>query len=57
MIDHPVPPDARHLPVAPPLSDPAPARPATGNALAIGLLLAILLFGIPLLTYCILTAG
>lgn len=57
MTDHPIPPDARRLPVAASLSEPAPARPATDNALAIGLLLAILLFGIPLLTYCVLTSG
>ncbi|WP_156025940.1 hypothetical protein [Sphingomonas phyllosphaerae] len=57
MTDHPMPPDAPRLPVASPFPDVAPARPATGNALAIGLLLAILLFGIPLLTYCVLTSG
>ena len=57
MTDHPIPPDVRRLPMAAPVADPARARPAGGNALAIGLLFAILLFGVPLLTYCVLTSG
>lgn len=51
MNDRPMP---RDLPVADP-SPPSP-RPAP-DTLAIGLLLAILLFGIPLLTYCVLASG
>ncbi|MFK3891049.1 hypothetical protein [Sphingomonas sp. NPDC079357] len=35
---------------------PAAAPPASENALALGLLVTILFFGIPLLLYCVLTS-
>ncbi|MEH3120637.1 MAG: hypothetical protein PGN16_01460 [Sphingomonas phyllosphaerae] len=64
MTDRLLPPDASPLSadhdahVAAPFRDsPPPAGPATDRALATGLLLTILFFGIPLLLYCVLTSG
>ncbi|MEH3104241.1 MAG: hypothetical protein PGN12_10085 [Sphingomonas phyllosphaerae] len=45
---------ARPAAIVPP-ADAAP--PPADRALAVGLLLAILFFGLPLLLYCVLTAG
>ena len=65
MTERLLPPDAlpssadRDFHVAAPLPDlpPPPVDPATDKALATGLLLTILFFGIPLLIYCVLTSG
>jgi hypothetical protein len=47
-------PSARPSPIVSPVETPPP--PAD-KALAIGLLLAILFFGIPMLLFCVLTSG